>query len=396
MSESEIKGEEKICSICKVYKEKKDFKKLHWERNDNIRTCIACIEEIVNDIILEEEEEENDLDFIDNNEIEIDDGYNNLNRSFFVALNEFDSISTITTPRNYSKANLYTMYYTKYSDAPDIKEYIAEKHIIYKKKMFNLKKEIKEKTNYKITLPPLENILYACQNNNYKILEVEELHSEKKLKNFLKSYENLKVKYKNSKKLDYYLTTTIAFHGTHPKNWESIKRRGLLIPSATNGIVHKTDPGWYGRGVYFSPTASTAQSYARYNEKGEAGIFVNLLLTGREYSCNNEIKMGASQIQGYDSHISEHKSRGEIIMFEADKILPIYFIKYTTEGYNANVPYKQNILESFFINFVEKLFCCFCGILTGLFYCILSPFSKFSNIGYKDDENQPEYMGDID
>eukprot|EP01095_Lingulamoeba_sp_RSL-Kostka_P009370 TRINITY_DN3236_c0_g1_i1.p1 TRINITY_DN3236_c0_g1~~TRINITY_DN3236_c0_g1_i1.p1 ORF type:complete len:322 (-),score=117.23 TRINITY_DN3236_c0_g1_i1:443-1408(-) len=261
-----------ICSLCKIIKVREEYKEEQWKRNENIRKCNACIEEMrklllesaENEFfILEDESEEEELEYDD-----FIDSY----------LPEGENINSVISPRNYSKLNLYTTYMTKYKDRPDLNKYFEENNIKYKQIDTNFKKEFAD-TNLK--LPPLENIVHACSQNGYKILEIEQLGSKKLVRNFVKSYNKLEKKYKDNDKLSCYLQPSISFHGTKASNWKSIKKRGLLVPSVTNGVIHSTDTGWYGRGVYFAPTPATAQGYARANNKGESGIFVCLLLTGR-------------------------------------------------------------------------------------------------------------------
>eukprot|EP00727_Mastigamoeba_balamuthi_P008418 m51a1_g4199 hypothetical protein (370) ;mRNA; r:7163-8423 len=105
----------------------------------------------------------------------------------------------------------------------------------------------------------------------------------------------------------------MAYHGTGSDARESIMEKGLVVPG-THGVEHRTDEGFYGRGIYVSPDVDTALGY------GEAGVvFLCAVLRGRVYTCEEEIH-GAGLMPGYDSHECD----AEWVIFSEAHVLPIY------------------------------------------------------------------------
>lgn len=92
-------------------------------------------------------------------------------------------------------------------------------------------------------------------------------------------WEALKAEYGEKHK---YAKPSLAFHGTASKNIPSIARKGLLVPGrgayvtacpaitcisnapAESGIRHRTDNGYYGKGIYLSPKSSLSLRSAHF------------------------------------------------------------------------------------------------------------------------------------
>eukprot|EP00727_Mastigamoeba_balamuthi_P007669 m51a1_g3522 hypothetical protein (669) ;mRNA; r:922303-925078 len=114
---------------------------------------------------------------------------------------------------------------------------------------------------------------------------------------------------------------SMAFHGTAKKSEKGIEQKGLLVPGGGSGVKHKTDKGYYGKGIYVTPYPSTASAY------GTAGIvFVCAVLRGLPYLCT-KVQMGRALQHGYDSHEAGPGPDGvcgEWILFSEAHVLPIY------------------------------------------------------------------------
>lgn len=82
-------------------------------------------------------------------------------------------------------------------------------------------------------------------------------------------------------------------------------------------IIHKTDDGFYGKGVYTSPNAEMSLSYA-----GGGAVFVCLALPGRQYAANYPADQGKPLRRGYDSHYAPGGS--ELVFFASDQLLPVF------------------------------------------------------------------------
>jgi len=115
----------------------------------------------------------------------------------------------------------------------------------------------------------------------------------------------------------------LAWHGTSDASIELIRRQGLLVPGKNNNTVnHLNDSGWWGKGIYLSPTASYSVSYMR----GNKGLFLVSVLLGRSCELSQHERMDGRPVKdGYDSHIAEHGQ--EYVIFDEAQILPCYLIE---------------------------------------------------------------------
>jgi len=114
----------------------------------------------------------------------------------------------------------------------------------------------------------------------------------------------------------------LAWHGTSDASIENIRRQGLLVPGKDNAVGHLNDSGWWGKGIYLSPTASYSLSYMR----GNRGLFLVSVLMGKALSLGQHERMDGRPVKdGYDSHIAEHGQ--EYVIFDEAQILPCYLIE---------------------------------------------------------------------
>ncbi|KAH3743886.1 hypothetical protein Pelo_14710 [Pelomyxa schiedti] len=112
---------------------------------------------------------------------------------------------------------------------------------------------------------------------------------------------------------------TIAFHGTGKDREQGILSKGLLVPGSSSGVKHRTDSGWYGRGIYLSPQASMAVGY------GASGcVFICAVLRGIVKHLTSRLT-GKPCLPGYDSHESPDKT--EWVIFKSSQILPLYLLR---------------------------------------------------------------------
>lgn len=112
-----------------------------------------------------------------------------------------------------------------------------------------------------------------------------------------------------------------AFHGTTSQAMAPIVRTGLVVPG-DKGVRHRTDVGWYGAGIYLSPSAALSLSYASAGK-----LFVCAALLGRSHRMAG-IECGCACKKGYDSHLSPDGS--EWVLFQASQVLPVYVLHVTS------------------------------------------------------------------
>ncbi|KAL5007522.1 hypothetical protein ScPMuIL_016328 [Solemya velum] len=129
----------------------------------------------------------------------------------------------------------------------------------------------------------------------------------------------------------------LAFHGTNIENIPKICQGGFLVPGET-GFKHKTDTGWYGKGVYFSEFPGYSMGYIA----GSTKLLLCQVLPGKVYECTKLIH-GHALMKGYDSHMSPCKK--ELIAFNSHHILPSYIVHYTQASTEFNYTVKKDIKD---------------------------------------------------
>jgi len=116
----------------------------------------------------------------------------------------------------------------------------------------------------------------------------------------------------------------IAYHGTNSNFIPSIQEKGLLVPGGASGVKHKTDSGWYGRGIYLSPNPGLSLGYTQGGK-----MLVCSVLMGKIYKCPGRMD-GQPLKKGYDSH--ESPCGQEYIIFNCCQVLPCYVIEITPKA----------------------------------------------------------------
>eukprot|EP01088_Endostelium_zonatum_P004878 TRINITY_DN1623_c0_g3_i1.p1 TRINITY_DN1623_c0_g3~~TRINITY_DN1623_c0_g3_i1.p1 ORF type:complete len:408 (+),score=72.98 TRINITY_DN1623_c0_g3_i1:75-1298(+) len=119
----------------------------------------------------------------------------------------------------------------------------------------------------------------------------------------------------------------LAFHATGQDRVFGIVSSGLVVPGSAmkNGeeeVKHRTDNGWYGKGIYLTPEVKTAKSYGRT-------LLVCAVLLGRVFRAKTRMD-GQGLMEGYDSHREPFWNKGlgkEWILFSSDQVLPIYIVQ---------------------------------------------------------------------
>ena len=130
----------------------------------------------------------------------------------------------------------------------------------------------------------LRKALQNCS-QEYEILSIMILDNEKCLNNFIatKNYQNSKVLY----------------HGTKIKHLSEIFKSGFndkFIGSAT-------DPGWYGKGHYFSSLPQYCMPYCQENEFGQRTLVVSYVNCGNILNVyENNKYFGKTILNEYESH----------------------------------------------------------------------------------------------
>jgi len=113
----------------------------------------------------------------------------------------------------------------------------------------------------------------------------------------------------------------LGFHGTKEENIESICETGFRVPGEKS-FQHASDPGWYGKGVYFSEYPRYSMNYIKDSKR----LLLCQILPGNVFRCRYIIQ-GESLRAGFDSHMSP--DRKEVVIFNSHHILPSYIVHYS-------------------------------------------------------------------
>ena len=111
---------------------------------------------------------------------------------------------------------------------------------------------------------------------------------------------------------------------------------GFMIAKNGFGIVAKTDPGWYGQGIYFTTKKDEARQYAQQTPHGRTYL-INLVVTGNSYPVTEHPHnspnsfMGKAPKAGYQSHY---------IVVEADQ----YGDGYPTQRVQSKEPFDELVI----------------------------------------------------
>lgn len=163
-----------------------------------------------------------------------------------------------------------------------------------------------------------ESQFYRLLSGNYsqfRLTTVEYVVNPELAKQFKKCREILK-----AKRGDECSYPVLAFHGTLETNILPICEQGFKVPGS-DGHSHRTDTGFYGKGVYFSEYPGYCMGYI----KGASKLLLCQVLPGKVYNCTKLIH-GAALKAGFDSHTSPDKK--ELVIFNKYHILPSYVVHY--------------------------------------------------------------------
>eukprot|EP00656_Telonema_subtile_P055482 TRINITY_DN8601_c0_g1_i2.p1 TRINITY_DN8601_c0_g1~~TRINITY_DN8601_c0_g1_i2.p1 ORF type:complete len:446 (+),score=109.11 TRINITY_DN8601_c0_g1_i2:201-1538(+) len=112
-------------------------------------------------------------------------------------------------------------------------------------------------------------------------------------------------------------TVLTVYHGTSAESVDAIVDNNLKVPDG-HRVRHKTDTGFYGCGIYTSPTFSHSEGYDANNSP-----FVCLALPGRQSEAFYPADQGKSCHKGFDSHYSSGGG-DELVFFHSDQLLPCF------------------------------------------------------------------------
>jgi len=114
-------------------------------------------------------------------------------------------------------------------------------------------------------------------------------------------------------------TPEVVYHWTPEKNLNLIVDGNLKVPDGRK-VLHQTDQGFYGKGVYTSPDPNYAKCYGHGCKK----TILCMALTGKKFKASYPKHLGASLQPGYDIHISDDRNEMEWVFFDSAQLLPIF------------------------------------------------------------------------
>jgi len=114
----------------------------------------------------------------------------------------------------------------------------------------------------------------------------------------------------------------IVYHWTPEKNINLIVDGNLKVPDGRN-VLHQTDEGYYGKGVYTSPSADYARSYGH----GAKKTIMCLAICGNRYVASYPQMLGKPLKEGFDMHVSNDRNQMEWVFFNKDQLLPAFVIE---------------------------------------------------------------------
>jgi aprataxin and PNK-like factor len=109
----------------------------------------------------------------------------------------------------------------------------------------------------------------------------------------------------------------LTFHGTADSRLSTIVTNGLVVPGGN--VSHRTDSGYYGKGIYVSPDPRLSLGYSG----DQTRVLVCAVLMGRHHVCQN-VEMGRGRAAGYHSHMSSDRS--EYVLFSSSQVLPCFLV----------------------------------------------------------------------
>lgn len=111
----------------------------------------------------------------------------------------------------------------------------------------------------------------------------------------------------------------VVYHWTPSINFKSIINTNLQVPDQKH-ILNQTDNGYYGAGIYASPSFLSFQQYAH----GKGGCFLCLGLPGRQHIASKKQDRGRPCRANHETHVSPNQQ--EWVFFSSDQLLPCFLI----------------------------------------------------------------------
>jgi len=158
------------------------------------------------------------------------------------------------------------------------------------------------------------------RNMNYKVLSVDYYINPTLIGKYEIMQAKLSAKYSGGNAS--LSLPILAFHGTKLENIPNIVQTNFDLSKLASNTG---DRGYYGAGIYFSEFPEVSIGY------GNTGrLLLCRVLPGKSYDCPSTM-LGQGLQAGYDSHRvhADAEGRGhELVIFDADQILPCYVINY--------------------------------------------------------------------
>jgi len=114
----------------------------------------------------------------------------------------------------------------------------------------------------------------------------------------------------------------IVYHWTPKKNIDLIVNGNLKVPDGRK-VLHQTDTGYYGKGVYTSPNATYGQAYGHGCDK----TIMCMAICGKQYKASYPQSFGKPLMEGYDMHVSNDRQNMEWVFFDNDQLLPVFILE---------------------------------------------------------------------
>ncbi|XP_067650642.1 uncharacterized protein [Haliotis asinina] len=174
-------------------------------------------------------------------------------------------------------------------------------------------------THFRLAESQFYRLLTSTYTTNVRVAKVEYVVNPPLVTRFKEAREHLK-----KTRGEDHSYPVLAFHGTMEKNITPICETGFKVPG-TAGFSHRTDTGWYGKGVYFSEYPSYSMGYIQ----GSTKLLLCQVLPGKVFKCTKLIH-GAALKTGFDSHTSPDGK--ELVIFNSHHIVPCYIVHYETSS----------------------------------------------------------------
>ena len=116
----------------------------------------------------------------------------------------------------------------------------------------------------------------------------------------------------------------LLFHGTHNRNAVGILQRGILPPKVvvSQFDVERTDYGYLGAGMYFSPSAAVSARFCHGSDaaRGTRVMFVARVAVGRQYRTASTHPRAEGPPPGYDSVVGIASTPSNPTPFQGEEV----------------------------------------------------------------------------